>query len=92
MVGGIVPTVNLAGKDQDYVALKRFDAMVNVGMGCDFYLPFFKLIPELKFCFGLSDVLDKNHINELRDANLRAYAGSVSSAQSKMFVLTFYFE
>jgi hypothetical protein len=37
-------------------------------------------------------VLDKNHVNELRDANLRAYAGSVSGAQSKMIVLTFYFE
>jgi hypothetical protein len=50
------------------------------------------LIPELKFCFGLSNVLDTNHVNELRDANLRAFAGSVSNAQSKMVVLTFYFE
>ena len=46
----------------------------------------------MKFCFGLGNVLDTNHKNELRDANLKAYAGSVSSAQSKMIVLTFYFE
>ena len=92
LMAGINPMLNMTGGDQDIIRLNRFSTMVEVGMGCDFYLPFFKLIPELKFCFGLGNVLDKNHINELRDANLRAYAGSVSSAQSKMVVLTFYFE
>ena len=92
IMAGINPMINLTSGDQDMVRTKRFCTMLEVGMGCDFYLPFFKLIPELKFCFGLSNVLDTNHINELRDANLRAYAGSVSSAKSKMIVLTFYFE
>ena len=92
VMAGINPMINLTGGDQDMIRIKRFSTMAEVGLGCDFYLPFFKLIPELKFCFGLSDVLDKNHVNELRDANLRAYAGSVSGAQSKMIVLTFYFE
>ena len=92
IIAGINPVINLTGGDQDIVRIKRFNTMVEIGLGCDFYLPFFKLIPELKFCFGLGDVLDKDHVNELRDANLRAYASSVSSAQSKMFVLTFYFE
>lgn len=92
IIAGINPMVNLTGGDQDIIRLKRYSTMMEIGMGCDFYLPFFKLIPELKFCFGLSDMLDHNHINELRDANLKAYAGSVSNAQSKMIVLTFYFE
>lgn len=92
IMAGVNPTVNLTGSNQDLIRLKRVNTMLEVGMGCDFYLPFFKLIPELKFCFGLGDVLDHDHINEIRDANLRAYAGSVSSAKSKMFVLTFYFE
>ena len=92
IMAGINPTINLTSGEQDMVRIKRYNTMVEIGVGCDFYLPFFKLIPELKFCFGLGDVLDHNHINELRDANLRAYAGSVSSAQSKMIVLTFYFE
>lgn len=92
IMAGVNPMINLTGGDQDMVRLKRFNTMLEVGLGCDFYLPFFKLIPELKFCWGLGNSLDTNHKNELRDANLRAYAGSVSSAQSKMFVLTFYFE
>ena len=92
LMAGINPMINMTKGDQDIVRLKRFSTMAEVGLGCDFYLPFFKLIPELKFCFGLSNVLDTNHINELRDANLKAFAGSVRSAQSKMVVLTFYFE
>ena len=92
LMAGINPMINMTKGDTDIIRLNSFSTMVEVGLGCDFYLPFFKLIPELKFCFGLSNVLDKDHINELRDANLRAFAGSVSSAQSKMVVLTFYFE
>lgn len=92
IMAGINPMMNLTGSDYDMIRLKRFNTMVEVGLGCDLYLPFFKLIPELKFCFGLGDVFDKDHVNELRDANLKAYANSVCGAQSKMFVLTFYFE
>ena len=92
VIAGINPMINLTGGDQDMIRVKKFCTMLEVGLGCDFYLPFFKLIPELKFCFGLGDALKKNHVDELRDANLKAYAGSVSRAQSKMIVLTFYFE
>ena len=92
LIAGINPMINMTKGDTDIVRLNRFSTMLEVGLGCDFYLPFFKLIPELKFCFGLNNVLDKDHVNELRDANLKAFAGSVSSAQSKMVVLTFYFE
>lgn len=93
MIAGISPMINLTGKDQEYVQLKRFDTMIELGMGCDFYLPFFKLIPELKFCYGLGDVLDKSHIEEITDVNKRIYSQSVANAKpSKMFVLTFYFE
>ena len=87
--------VNMSSKGQDYVQLKRYDAMINVGMGCDLYLPFFKLIPEIKFCYGLANVLDKNHVNELTDANKRIFSNSVNGidgVRTKMFLFTLYFE
>ena len=84
--------LNLSGKDQDFIHLKRFDTMVEVGLGCDYYLPFFKFIPELKFCFSLPDVFDKKHADELTDINKQAFARSVEASYSKMIVLTFYFE
>ena len=49
LMAGINPMVNLTGKNQELLALKRSDLMVEVGLGCDLYLPFFKLTPELKF-------------------------------------------
>ncbi len=92
IMAGINPMINLTSKDEDYVKLKRFDTFVEVGIGCDFYLPFFKMIPELKFCYSLTDALDKDHANELKDVNMRAYANSVRAGHSKMIVLTLYFE
>ena len=92
IMAGISPAINLTGKAQDYIRLKRYDTFVEIGLGCDFYLPFFKLIPELKFCYSLSNALDKNHANELQDTGMNAYANSVTAGHSKMIVLTFYFE
>lgn len=92
IIAGVNPMLNLSGQDQDYIQLKRQELMFEVGLGCDLYLPFFKLIPELKFCFGLTNALNKDHAGELRDVNKWPYAKSVSAAHTKMVVLTFYFE
>ena len=92
LLAGVSPMINLSDKDQDFIHLKRYDTMIEVGLGCDFYLPFFKLIPELKFCFSPVNAFDKKHAEELNDANRRVFTNSVEVAQTKMVVLTFYFE
>lgn len=92
VVTGISPVINLTGADQEYLKMKKYDCFVEVGMGCDFYLPFFKLIPELKFCYGLTNCIDQDHADKLTDQNKRYYAKAVGSGHSKMIVLTFYFE
>lgn len=92
LMAGLNPMLNLSGKDNDYVKLKKYDVFLEVGMGCDFYLPFFKLRPELKFCYGLINSLDTKHSGQLRDKNMIMYANSVKEAHSKMIVLSFYFE
>lgn len=92
LMAGVNPMINLSGKDNDYIKLKRSDVFLEVGVGCDFYLPFFKLRPELKFMYSLGDCLDKKHADQVRDKNMLVYAKSVSEAHSKMIALTFYFE
>ena len=92
IIGGINPMVNLTSKSQEFIQLKRYDTMLEIGIGCDYYLPFFKLIPELKFSYSLVNSLDKDHANELTDINQRIYTNSVSSGYSKMITLTFYYE
>ncbi len=92
IVGGLNPMINLSGKDGDYIKLKRYDVFAEIGIGCDFYLPYFKLRPELKFCYGLINSLDTGHPDKLKDTNMKMYANSVKEARSKMIVLSFYFE
>lgn len=92
LVAGINPMINLSGKDNDYIKLKRSDLFLELGVGCDFYLPFFKLRPELKFMYSIGNSLDKNHANQVRDKNMLVYSQSVSEANSKIIALTFYFE
>ena len=92
ILAGVNPMLNLAGKDQDFVQLKKQDFMVEVGLGCDFYLPFFKLIPELKFCYSLSNSFDADHASELRDTSKLPFAHSINGSHTKMVVFTLCFE
>lgn len=89
---GINPMLNLSGKDDDYLKLKGGDAYLEAGIGCDFYLPYFKLRPELKFMYGIGNCLNTNHAKDLRDKSMLMYTNSVKEAHSKMIALTFYFE
>lgn len=92
ITAGINPMINLTSKSQDQIQLKRYDTMVEIGLGCDLYLPFFKLIPELKFSYSLMDAIDHGHADELTDQTQRIYTNSVTSGHAKMITLTFYFE
>jgi hypothetical protein len=89
---GLNPMINLSTKNDDYLKLKQYDLFLEAGIGCDFYLPFFKLRPELKFMYGLTNSLDTKHPGQLRDEAKLPYAQSVNKARSKMIALTFYFE
>ena len=92
VMAGINPMINLSGKDNDYLKLKRYDVFAEFGVGCDFYLPFFKLRPELKFLYSLTNSLDTDHVNHLKNREMIMYTNSVSKARTKIIALTFYFE
>ena len=92
LVGGIMPTYDVTKKRSDFIKLKPFDLYLTVGFGCDFYLPFFKFNPEIKFCFGLTDVLDSNRPDLADDPGKLKYTQSLSKATSQMVILTFFFE
>lgn len=91
ITAGVSPMFNLTVKKQQQLLLKTFDFMIEIGFGCDFYLPFFKLIPELKFAFSPLNVLNKNR-DDLLDANYLKFTHSVDKVMSKMIILSLYFE
>lgn len=92
LVGGIMPTYDVTKKRSDFIKLKPTDFYLTVGFGCDFYLPYFKFNPEIKFCFGLTDVLDTNRPDLADDPDKLKFTQSLTKATSQMVVLTFYFE
>ncbi|MDE6740925.1 MAG: PorT family protein [Muribaculaceae bacterium] len=89
---GAMGVLDISKKRSDPIVTKGFDTMLTVGLGCDFYLPFFKLCPELKFCFGLTDIL--KHDRPDLDENPSAFqiTQSLTKMKSNMVVLSFYFE
>ena len=91
LIAGASPTVDLTTRKHAALMMKPFDCYLELGMGCDIYLPFFKLIPELKFCIGLADILKKNR-SDLIDNTLEKFTHSLDGAQSKLIVFTLYFE
>lgn len=92
VVGGVMGVMDVSKKRPEQLKLNNLDAMLSVGFGCDIYLPYFKLCPELKFCFGLADILDKKRPDLDNNPEMMKYTQSISEVKSNMIVLTFYFE
>ncbi len=67
------------------------DYGLEFGVGCNIYLPLFKLCPELKFSFGLVNLIDKDR-SQLDDKDLLKYTQAISSGKSRMISLIFNFE
>lgn len=91
VIAGVAPMYDLTTGKQSKLKAKPFTVMVEAGLGCDLYLPFFKFIPELKFCFGLNNILQKNR-KDLTDRKQLIFTESVDRATLGMVVLSFYFE
>lgn len=91
LVGGFSAMYDMTNAKGEMLRTKALQTFVQIGMGCDFYLPFFKLNPELKFYFGLGDVLLHQRA-ELTNPAQQVFTQSLSNANSGMVVLTFYFE
>ena len=91
LIGGVYGAMDLGRKKGMPVLLKAADFGLEFGIGCDIYLPFFKLCPELKFSFGLVDLLQKDR-SDLTDKDLIKYPNALSKATSRMVSLTFNFE
>lgn len=92
MLAGVMPAFDVAKKRTDYLKLKSSDFYLEVGFGCDFYLPYFKFVPEIKFCFGLADIIQHDRPDLVDDPGMYKITQSLKKATSQMVVLTFYFE
>ncbi len=92
VVGGVMGVLDLSKRRSEQYQFSTTDAMLSVGFGCDIYLPYFKLCPELKFCFGLRNILKRDRPDLEDDPVMENFTKSVNKIASNMVVLTFYFE
>jgi hypothetical protein len=91
VLAGIYSAIDLGRKKDDPILLKQMDYGISVGLGCDFYLPFVKVIPEIRFCFGLGDIVEKDR-SDLTEPALAKYSAALSKGISRMIIFTFNFE
>lgn len=91
LLAGGYASMEIGSKKDAVIKLKKTDFGLEFGFGCDFYMPLFKLSPELKFSFGLSDLIEKDR-SDLTDKDLQKYTDALSSGKSRMITLTFNFE
>ncbi len=91
LIGGIYGAFDLGRKRGNPILLKGTDFGLEFGLGCNVYLPFFRLCPELKFSFGLVDLLEKDR-SDLQGQEIIKYPDALSKATSRMVTLTFNFE
>ncbi len=91
IIAGGYGAFNLGRKLDEAILLKKLDYGISIGLGCDFYLPIIKVCPEIKFYFGLRDLVEKNR-TDLRDESKLKFTEAISNGTSRMIVLTFNFE
>lgn len=91
LTSGFNPMIDVSKRKDTPLLLNRFDVAFEIGLGCDLYLPYFKLIPELKFSLSLTDIL-KHKRPDLKDPAHIVYTEGIDKARSRMVTLVFYFE
>ncbi len=88
-VGGVNPRFDLAKTKKDGLYMKAFDTYLELGVGIDSYMSYFRFTTELKASIGVFNVLNKEGTGEPHDI---LYTHVLDKITSRIFVLTFYFE
>ena len=73
-----------------YFRTNRGDVFLEMGVGSDFYLPYFKFGRELRFSLGLTDVLV--HRPDPKNPGYEDYTQSLSKLHARVFTICFNFE
>jgi hypothetical protein len=91
VIAGAYAAIDLGRKTDEAVYLKPMDYGLTIGIGCDFYLPIIKVAPELRFSFGLPDVI-MHERTDLTDNSLRKYSDAIGRGKTRMISLVLNFE
>lgn len=88
---GAAATLDLGRQRENVIMLTQMDYGIEFGVGFDFYLPYFKLAPELKMFLGFADMLERDRPEIVNVSDLK-YTNAISKLTSRLFILSFNFE
>ena len=74
---------NIDDEGLEIVKIKKDDFLCEIGLGLDFYLPYFKFSPEIKANFGLTNLI-------VRDGSI--YSSSIKEMKTRGFTISITFE
>lgn len=89
MLGGVQFDMDLASNAKssnadDLLKLKKFDYGVHFGIGCNLYLPFVTVSPEIKFVWGLSNLHSPTPTLK--------YSNTIDQLNSRMIIFSLHLE
>ena len=73
--------------EEIYIKMIPFDIYYEIGVGLDFYLPYFKFSTEIKYSVGTRNVISSDAAEDYPQ-----YANSIDKLNSRMFMVSFHFE
>ncbi|MGM9803807.1 MAG: porin family protein [Muribaculaceae bacterium] len=92
VIGGVMGVLDVSKRRSEQLQFNTTDAMLTLGFGCDFYMPYFKFCPEVKFCFGLRDILKRDRPDLQDNPTMEYFTQGTGKVTNNMMVITFYFE
>ncbi len=95
LVGGVGTWIDWGRNKEKTVLLKPFDLLLEVGVGCNIYFSFFKLAPELRFSFGINNMLtplNQRDAGALLNPRTQLHTNSITRMTTRMVSLIFNFE
>lgn len=91
LLAGPYFAIDIGTSKNEALRFKSTDYGLEFGLGANFYLPFFKISPEIKFSLGLANVIDTDR-SDLADPELFKYSNAISSGKNRMISLVLNFE
>ena len=74
----------------EYFRTHPVDAFLELGIGSDFYLPYFKLGIELRYSMGLTNVLVPEY--DQKNPGYEGFTDALKKVRARMFTICFHFE
>lgn len=95
LIAGVGAWIDWGRNKEKSVLLKPIDVLIEAGVGCNIYFPFFKLAPEIKYSVGLNNMLtplNKRDAGALLNPQTIFHTNSINKLTTRMITLTFNFE